>query len=408
MSGLGWAAESSGQGAFENIQKLMQTRIQQAQVAEQARANIEREKHDRIVEENASANDQSLALDRRHDNALATAGVLPENTPIGPPQQAENNAMGLGGLMRTRPLNSSITTPNAAIVPDVPDMNARAAGVTPTDTSPGLLRAGPIFAATQMPNAPGQPGDMLSVPTEANRRLDETARIAASDKAADNRRADSIAAETARYHTGMINKPTGQPDARMDKSYQLALAELEKKAAPLAATADRYTRLVDTVNQKSPQADALIAPELLVLMAGGQGSGLRINEAEIKRVISGRNEWQDIQAAVNKWQTDPTKALSVTDAQRADIGKLLAVAHDRLSAKVDKVKAARYALVNSTSVDEHRKIMADLEASMTDTGTSAPAPDLKGLTPGTGRTFHDGPFNGQTWTVKDGQPVQVQ
>lgn len=38
----------------------------------------------------------------------------------------------------------------------------------------------------------------------------------------------------------------------------------------------------------------------------------------------------------------------------------------------------------------------------------AKTPDLKGLTPGHGRTFTDGPYKGQTWTVgADGNPVKV-
>jgi hypothetical protein len=61
----------------------------------------------------------------------------------------------------------------------------------------------------------------------------------------------------------------------------------------------RFGRLRDTLNQKSPQADALVAPELLTVIAGGQGSGLRMNEAEIARSVGGRSHLEDLKAALN-------------------------------------------------------------------------------------------------------------
>jgi hypothetical protein len=111
-------------------------------------------------------------------------------------------------------------------------------------------------------------------------------------------------------------------DNRMDKSYQYNAGALSKLGDPIEQLAGRMGRLKDTIFQGTPQADALVAPELLTVMAGGQGSGLRMNEAEISRVIGGRTNLESIKAALNKWQTDPSKGLSITPAQRQQIRAL--------------------------------------------------------------------------------------
>ncbi len=52
------------------------------------------------------------------------------------------------------------------------------------------------------------------------------------------------------------------------------------------------------------------------------------------------------------------------------------------------------------------------QASMADVVPEAPAgppmPDMSSVKEGQGKTFMDGPFKGQTWALKDGQPYQIQ
>ncbi len=98
-------------------------------------------------------------------------------------------------------------------------------------------------------------------------------------------------------------KPEGNPLGeanRLDRSYQFNSTQLDKLAKPIEDQASRLERLQTTINQQTPQADALLAPELLTVMAGGQGSGLRMNEAEIPRVVGGRSNFESLKAALNK------------------------------------------------------------------------------------------------------------
>ena len=45
-------------------------------------------------------------------------------------------------------------------------------------------------------------------------------------------------------------------------------------------------------------------------MAGGQGNGLRMNEAEISRIVGGRTNWESFKAKLGAWQS-PRKLQSL-------------------------------------------------------------------------------------------------
>jgi uncharacterized protein YlzI (FlbEa/FlbD family) len=168
-------------------------------------------------------------------------------------------------------------------------------------------------------------------------------------------------------------KTAGQPDARLDKSYQYNQGRLDKIRAPIDTLATRFGRLQDTINQNSPQADALVAPELLSVMAGGQGSGLRMNEAEIARIVGGRSKWQSLQAAVNQWSTDPKSANSITPDQRAQIRALVSTVGQKVAAKQGILSQAGDGLLDAPDVQTHRKILADTQNKLdaVDSGASA-------------------------------------
>jgi hypothetical protein len=180
---------------------------------------------------------------------------------------------------------------------------------------------------------------------------------------------------------------------RGQQSYQFSAGELDRLGKPIEDLNARFGRLKDTLAQNSPQADALIAPELMTVMAGGQGSGLRINEAEINRVVGGRSKWQDLQAAINKWQLDPKKANSITPEQRQQIHGLIDMVGQKLTQKQALLNDARQALSGSNDPMEHRRIISGLHQKMSTIDTPATPATVKLRAP-------DG-------TVKDVPPDQV-
>lgn len=172
---------------------------------------------------------------------------------------------------------------------------------------------------------------------------------------------------------GRADKPK-DADPRLDKSYQAERGRLTKLIKPVEDQAERMNRLVQSVNQRTPQADALIAPELLTAMAGGMGSGLRMNEAEISRIVGGRSKWESLQATLNQWKTDPSKAVSITDPQREQIRGLIDAMNGRIQKRLKVGHDAAEKLVDAKTVEEHRKILNDAEEQLTaEPGAPPPA-----------------------------------
>jgi hypothetical protein len=167
---------------------------------------------------------------------------------------------------------------------------------------------------------------------------------------------------------------------RGQQSYQFSSGQLERLATPIDASVQRFSRLQDTLNQNSPQADALVAPELLSVMAGGQGSGLRMNEAEISRIVGGRSNWQSLQASINKWQLDPKQALSITPEQRQEIRALATQVGQKLTQKQNLINDARTQLTGSNDPMEHRTIMSNVHNQLTgvDAGVGGQNPNPSG------------------------------
>ena len=148
-------------------------------------------------------------------------------------------------------------------------------------------------------------------------------------------------------------------DARLDRSYQFNQGRLDKMRTPVDQLATRFSRLQDTLAQGSPQSDALVAPELLSVMSGGAGSGLRMNESEISRIVGGRSKWQDLQAAAQKWSTNPATANSITADQRTQIHALVSAVGAKVAAKQQILSDSENQLQGATDVNSHRRILAD-------------------------------------------------
>ncbi len=158
--------------------------------------------------------------------------------------------------------------------------------------------------------------------------------------------------------TAIINQPN-KDSARSDKSFQYNNSALDKIATPLDQLNQRLGRLNDTLAQKNPQADALVGPELLSVMAGGQGSGIRMNETEINRIVGGRSAWENLKAKIEHWSTNPDDARSITDDQDKQIRALVGAVQTKMIAKSRIIDDARQALIDSDDPREHRRIVAD-------------------------------------------------
>lgn len=174
---------------------------------------------------------------------------------------------------------------------------------------------------------------------------------------------------------------TNARSKRQDDSYARNTTLIDKLAAPLDAADQRLARISDTLAQGNPQADALIAPELMIVMAGGQGSGLRVNSAEIARVAGGATQAIKLEQFLNKWSLNPNQEI-IPPEMRKQIRDLVGVVQDKISRKQDAITAARNVLADPDStVEQHRKAVNTLHSDLTmvdrpDHAASTKADDL--------------------------------
>lgn len=234
-------------------------------------------------------------------------------------------------------------------------------------------------------------GDVLAV----NPDLESAARLAqqAQEGQANRESRESIAEQNRQMHESIARMTMAihgsqQQQQEAFRSYQFHANNLAKLQKPIDDLAGRLGRLKDTLAQNNPQADALVAPELLTVMAGGQGSGLRMNEAEIARIIGGRSNWETLKASINKWQLDPSAARSITPAQDKMVRDLVATVDARVSAKQAAFDEAAKQLALEPDPQKHKLIMYEAHKAATgiDRGGSVnPTDEIKAAPIGTVR-----------------------
>lgn len=151
---------------------------------------------------------------------------------------------------------------------------------------------------------------------------------------------------------------TAHNDARSDKSYQFNSTQLETLRKPIEQRVEKIGIAIDNLQQRTPQGDALAAPEILTAMVGGQGSGLRMNEAEISRIIGGATKWTQLKTQLNKWSLDP-QHVTFTDDQRNQMMAILKAGRDKASKKQAAIEEAEQGLVDHDDPQDHRKIVND-------------------------------------------------
>lgn len=147
--------------------------------------------------------------------------------------------------------------------------------------------------------------------------------------------------------------------AQNEKNYEYSDKALTATAKPIEELAMRMGRLKDTMAQGSPQADALIAPELLTVMAGGQGSGLRMNEAEIARIVGGRSAWENLKGKIQHWSTDPAAARAITPDQDRQIRSLIEAVDSKMQRKLGILNDARSKLVDISDANEQHRLVSE-------------------------------------------------
>lgn len=179
------------------------------------------------------------------------------------------------------------------------------------------------------------------------------------------------------YQRAFQPKDTTESDRnRIERSFNSRASEIEKAGQPVSDGLQRVGRLMDTLNNGSPLADSVTAPELLVVMAGGQGSGVKITQSEINSIVGGQSHWEQMKSALQQWNTDPAKANKILEPMRNQIKSLVSKVNEKLSAKEAAIEDARQKLIDTDDPKQHKQIVADTKKALAsiDTGTAPSNP----------------------------------
>jgi hypothetical protein len=136
--------------------------------------------------------------------------------------------------------------------------------------------------------------------------------------------------------TALTNTEQHQAELENDKAYTFATKQLDAMRTPVVANLTKLDQAETNLHMQTASADALVAPALLSVMVGGAGSGLRMNEAEISRIVKGRSTIEDIKGLGNKL----ANGKAITADQRQQIDAILTVAHAKAATRIELLDKA--------------------------------------------------------------------
>lgn len=197
-----------------------------------------------------------------------------------------------------------------------------------------------------------------------------------------------------------LNEPNREDKAntaRVDRSYTETSRQLNALRKPVEDQLNNIGTLTLSLNQMTPQADALIAPELLKTVVGGQGSGVRMTDTELNRIAGGRSEWENLKASLQKWAVDPSQALQLTDAQRTQMRNLVKAVQQKAQDKLQILNKAGQDLIDAGDVDTHRRILQGAREALTEAATSGGGAPLRKPIPNVPGGVAESTDGGKTW-----------
>lgn len=172
-----------------------------------------------------------------------------------------------------------------------------------------------------------------------------------------------------------------------NQAHQYAVTELNKIATPFESQLTNLASAEEVLREKSPAGDAHVAPMILKSLVAGAGSGFRMTQSEINQVVGGRSRWQDLSAALRKWETDPSKATLFDDAQRADFQKLIDKVRSKAQMQYKKISSVRHDINNAKDAREIQKYQTKLQD---DLFSADQEPEDPNAVPTVGGTFQGG------------------
>ena len=180
--------------------------------------------------------------------------------------------------------------------------------------------------------------------------------------------------KTAHPSTASTDAADARKSTQRENVYKTAVTELDKAEAPFASHVSSLNDLDAALAARTPEADTLIGPLVLKSTISGQGTGFRMTRAEIENVVGGRSKWQSLQAAAQKWATNPKDALSITEEQRSELRDLSAAIRKNTNAQLKKISTVRHKMNAADDPREIERLGTELQDEMSQEPEGASTP----------------------------------
>ena len=168
---------------------------------------------------------------------------------------------------------------------------------------------------------------------------------------------------TARVEPVREPKDTSIQDAAaLERSYNARVKDLNALITPARDKSAKIADIQDLLS--NPTGESMVAPKLLSLFVGGQGSGLKMTNSEINRVTGGAGNIQTLESKLKQWSLDPASAGTLTAEQKRQVRQLAEIAAARTRRELDLLQQADADLVVATSPTEHKRIVQQSRQAM--------------------------------------------
>jgi hypothetical protein len=120
---------------------------------------------------------------------------------------------------------------------------------------------------------------------------------------------------------------------------------------------ERADRALMVLNKPGFAADAVAAPEFLQIVAGGMGSGLRMTDAELRRVNEAQTHFEQFAAEAAKWGFGDRK--TIQDSLRKEMEAILKEVAAARHRHAEEVMSTRESIDKMGTVGELAKLHSD-------------------------------------------------
>ncbi len=184
--------------------------------------------------------------------------------------------------------------------------------------------------------------------------------------------ADIEAGRTRAADAANVRNEDRQARTQTFQTKQSFRREIATEEAKLSTDLERVDRARTVLNSPNFLTDAVAAPEFLQIMAGGMGSGLRMTDAELRRVNEAQSKFNQARAYIAKWGIG--KSVTIQEDMRKNMKEMLDIVEAARERKAQLMQDTLESLDSAKDEGDIDKLHSLYWGKKRDVGRTAPKP----------------------------------